>query len=186
MDIMLRGRNVTLTDDVRSVVDRKVGRLRRYFDRLRDVQVEINHEGTRSADDRFAVEITANADGTLLRAEERGPTIRAALDQVIDVMQQKLVRYKDRLQQKPRAAQPPVVPATASEPVADERGEELPESIVRVKRLVVKPITPDEAIAQMELVGHDFFVFINAADERVNVLYRRRDGNYGLIVPEEG
>lgn len=183
MDIVLRGRNVTLTDDVRALVERKAGRLDRYFERLRDVQVEINHEGTRSAEDRFAIEITANADGTLLRAEERGPTIRTALDQAVDVMQQKLVRYKDRLQQRPRAAQ---AASLAERTGAEAPAEELPSSIVRVKRLTVKPITPDEAIEQMEHLGHDFFVFINAADERVNVLYRRRDGNYGLLVPEEG
>ncbi|MBI2322734.1 MAG: ribosome-associated translation inhibitor RaiA [Chloroflexi bacterium] len=176
MDIALRGRNVALSDAIRDLVARKVGRLARYFDRLREVQVAISQQDTRSADDRFAVEITANADGTLLRAEERGPTVRAALDRVVDVMHQKLVRYKDRLQAKPRAAPPPAVaPAEASFEEAAEAGAR----IVRVKRPAVKPISP-------ELVGHDFFVFINAADERVNVLYRRRDGNYGLIVPEEG
>lgn len=180
MDIVLRGRNVMLTDDMRGIVERKVGRLRRYLDRLREIQVEINHEGTRSVDDRFSVELTADADGVVLRAEERGPTVRAALDQVVDVMKQKLTRYKDRVQQKPRASQLPA--SVATEAVS----EGLPSSIVRVKRIITKPISPDEAIEQMELLGHDFFVFINAADERVNLLYRRRDGNYGLIIPEEG
>lgn len=183
MDISLRARNVALSDAIRDLVARKVGRLDRYFERVREVQVEIGQQDTRSADDRFAVEITANADGTLLRAEERGPTIRAALDQVVDVMHQKLVRYKDRLQAKPRTAAPPGAALTTEAP---EKTAEAGARIVRVKRLAVKPIAPEEAIEQMELVGHDFFVFINAADERVNVLYRRRDGNYGLIVPEEG
>ena len=129
------------------------------------------------------VDVTVLTRGTILRAEERSTDMYASLDMCLDKLERQAKRFRDRLSRKHRSGARP-----AAEEETPEEGEpvepvDLPR-IVRTKRFTLKPMTPEEAMLQLELLGHDFYVFANAESSHVNVLYRRHDGNYGLIEPE--
>jgi putative sigma-54 modulation protein len=131
-------------------------------------------------------QITIRDDrGTILRAEERNSDIFAAIDSVIDKLYRQIERYRGKRQKKNRGTQEDL---NLGEPLPLDEDEDFGEdsSIVRTKRFVLYPMSAEEAIDQMELLGHDFFVFFNAEEEAINVLYRRHDDNYGLLQPEFG
>ncbi len=180
MDVTIRGRNIEVTPRLEEYIERKVGRLDRYLPTITEARVELAAEKTKSAQDRQVVQLTVRSKGTILRAEERDQDVFAAVDTVMDKMYRQIARYKGKRQERNRA-------------VAEETGEALPveveevvESgqIVRTKRFQMVPMNTEEAIEQMELLGHDFYVFFNAGEGRINVLYRRKDGNYGVLQPE--
>lgn len=180
MELIIKGKNVEITDRLRDYVEKKVGKLDRYLPSISEAWVELSTEETRSAQDRQVCQITVRSNGTILRAEERSDDIFFSIDTVLDKMYRQIARYKGKRQNRWRSA--PMVP----EPLPIEVEEEVEEmsSIVRVKRFAMTPMHPEEAVEQMELLGHDFFVFYNADEGRVNVLYRRKDGDYGLLQPE--
>jgi putative sigma-54 modulation protein len=138
---------------------------------------------TKSAGNRFVAQVTINIHGTLLRGEERASTVYAAIDNVVDVLNHQIERFKDKLYRSRRRISP-LRRELVAEELQGERVEESESKIVKVKRFPVKPMTPEEAADQMELLSHDFFIFFNPESNRFNVLYRRGDGNYGLIEPE--
>jgi ribosome-associated translation inhibitor RaiA len=152
------------------------------------VTVEIMEEQRRSEGTVHRAQVTLTADhGVVLRAEERATDLYAAIDLVHDTLQRQIQRYKDKhwRRGRPRRVAGEAMlnaPESYSE-VAGEEEEQVPR-IVRTKEFEVKPMFSDEAVEQMELLGHDFFVFRDAETNKINVLYRRQDGNYGLIVPE--
>jgi putative sigma-54 modulation protein len=186
MEIVVRGRNVSVTERVQEYVDKKVGKLERYLPIIDEARVELSQEETRSAQHRMIAQLTVRAHGKILRAEERDQDLFAAIDLVVDKVQRQISRFKDRLYSRGqvRGAETVRVPG---EPVFETEGEAVPEpigSIVRTKRFEMTPMNPEEAIEQMELLGHDFFVFFNSNVNGINVLYRRRTGDYGLLQPE--
>lgn len=180
MQLVVKGKNTKVSNELRDHVTKKVSKLDRYLENILDAQVEISEEKTRSAGEQHTVQITLSANGTLLRAEESAPDVYSALDAVLDKVHTQIVRYKDRRQKKGKGVES-LVPEES--PIAEALGE-VPEGVVRTKKFSTKPMFSDEAIEQMELLGHDFFVFYNAASGQVNVLYRRDDGGYGLMEPE--
>lgn len=194
MQLLIKGKNLEITDAVRSHVRRKLSRLDRYLDSISQTEVEISMEQTKAATDRYVVEVTMTANGTILRGEEKAADIHSAVDVVVDVMQRRLTRFKERLQQRGRGATR-AVPVEQSEP-AEWTPDEAPEAadnaehprprVVRTKMISVKPMSEEEAAEQMELLGHDFFLFANASTNRVAVIYKRHDGNYGLIESDLG
>jgi len=125
--------------------------------------------------------VTVDSSGILLRGEGRGEDLFTAIDRVAEVMERQIEHYKGKLYEKGRGSS--LARSGFSEEVA---GEQPLGKVVKVKRFAVKPMSVDEAIGQMELLGHDFFLFFNADNEELNLLYRRKDGNYGLIEPELG
>jgi putative sigma-54 modulation protein len=161
----------------------KLNRLERHFPDIAEVKVELVQEMTKSAENRFVVQVTINSHGTLLRGEERAANIYAAVDIVVDVLNRQIERFKDKLYRSKRRISP-FRKELAAEALQEERVEEKESKIVKVKRFPVKPMTPEEAAEQMELLSHDFFIFFNPEIDRFSVLYRRGDGNYGLIEPE--
>lgn len=179
MDSQLTARNVELTPEVREYVDRKLGKLSRHLHKTMISKVELAEEKTRVAQHRFVVQVTIDSGGTILRGEERGEDLFTAIDKVAAVMERQFERYKGRLYDKGRG-------------ISLARGlpEEAPASatprVVKTKRFMVAPMSVTEAIEQMELLDHDFFLFLNAETEKINLIYCRDDGNYGLIVPEIG
>ncbi len=186
MEVAIHGNNLEVTTRLQNYVEKKVGRLDRYMPNLTTVHVDLTSEHTRSAVERQVAQITIRDDrGTILRAEERNSDIFAAIDSVIDKLYRQIERYRGKRKNKYRGAQEEL---NLGEPLPLEEDEDLEEltSIVRTKRFVLHPMSADEAIDQMELLGHDFFVFFNAEEEAINVLYRRHDGNYGLLQPEFG
>ncbi len=170
------GRNVEITDAIRNYVEKKLARLERYHDAIQDAKVVLSLAGSPHVERRAKAEIQLNVRGGLIRVEEEDPDMYAAIDRAVEVLEKQLKRFKGRLMGKRHTAlgQPSAPPP--------EEAEEAPE-IVRVKRFEMKPMTPEDAAVQMEALGHSFFVFKNADTGAINVIYRRKDGNYGLIEP---
>ncbi len=183
MDVIITGRNLEVTDWIRNYVNKKIGKLSRYLPEAREARVELTREKTRDATARETVQVTIWANGSILRAEERSADLFAAVDAVADKMERQIERFKGKRRRRRQQGTPA---AAFPESLRMEEEEETvsgPE-IVRVKQFPVSPMSVEEAIDQMELLGHDFFVFYNADANGINVVYRRKDGNYGLLQPE--
>ena len=191
MQLVLKGKNFVISDRIRDYVETKVDKLDRYLPDIDEARVEITQEKTKSVIDRNVVQITLRSHGDILRAEERSEAIYAAIDAVVDKIHRQIVRYKgkrqDRWQGQTNKDQKMLVEELV--PVLDEEtlaaiAEEQDRKIVRTKTFLISPMNPEEAVDQMELLGHNFFVFFNTVTERVNVIYQRGDGDYGLLDPE--
>lgn len=188
MQIIVQGRNVQVTDRLHEYVESKVNKLDRYLSTIIEARMELSTESTRSAEDRHVAQLTVRSKGGLLRAEERSKDIFMAVDMVMDKMKRQIDRYKKKRWGRTRGT-----PAEVEEPllIEEEEEEEIDTEegfsegrIVRFKRFDITPMSPEEAVDQMELLGHTFFVFYNAEEGQINVVYARRDGNYGLIQPQ--
>lgn len=188
MEIQTTGKNIELKPDVRDYVARKLDKVNRLLPKIFSFDVEISEEKTRSPQQHFIVQVTINNNGTLLRGEEKGQDVFTAIDKVAEVMMRQVEHYKGKRFDKGRGTSvirgttPAGAPETAEE-AAEPAGTSQEQKIVRTKRFHVKPMSVDEAIDQMELLGHDFFLFFNTEEKELNLVYRRRDGNYGLIQP---
>jgi len=188
MQLLLKGKNFVISDRVRDYVEKKIGKLDRYLPEIDEARVEITQEKTKSSKDRNIVQVTLRTNGTILRAEDRSEAIYASIDAAVDKIHRQIVRYKDkrvdRLQGHISNKRPEdEIPALDQETLT-AIAEERERRIVRIKKFQVVPMNEDEAVEQMELLGHDFFVFYNVNLGRINVLYRRSDDNYGLLDPE--
>ena len=181
MELQITGQNIELSPAVRRYIERKLGRLNRHLPNIIAAKVEIVAEKTKSPQQHYLVQVTLDSSGTLLRGEERGEDLFTAIDKVAAIMDRQIEHYKGKLYEKGRRSS-----LTRNEFSEEVETAELPRKAVRVKRFTVKPMSVAEAIDQMELLGHDFFLFFNANTEEINLLYRRKDGNYGLIEPELG
>jgi len=189
MELNLHTHNFELSPRLQTYVEKKTGRLDRYMSNLAEVRVDLSEQNARNALERQVAQITIrNERGTILRAEERSNDMFAAVDAVVDKLYRQISRYRGKKQNKRRANQQQdelmmLEPLPIEEELVEE-GEASEAGIVRRKRFPMRPMVAEEAMDQMELLGHDFYVFYNADDEAVNVLYRRHDGNYGLIQPD--
>jgi len=152
---------------------------------LTEIRVDLSTENARSAVERQIAQITVRDDrGTILRAEERSSDIFAAIDTVVDKLYRQIKRYRGKRQRRWRGTGVDEQWVGEPLPVEEEEEESSEQTIVRYKRFALQPMSAEEAIEQMELLGHDFFVFFSAEEEAINVLYRRRDGNYGILQPD--
>ncbi len=188
MELTINGHHMELTERIQSYIEKKTERLDRYMPNLMDVRVDLTEESfARNANERQVAQITIRDNhGTILRAEERSNDLFAAIDSVIDKLYRQISRYRGKKQRKWRNAgnQDAVEELLLAEPLPlEEEFEDGDAKIVREKRFAVRPMMTDEAIDQLELLGHDFYVFYNAEEAGINVIYRRRDQNYGLITP---
>ena len=179
VELKIIGKNMKLVPAVRQYIERKLGKLGRHLPDITESRVEVSEEKTRSPQQRFVVQVTIEGSSTLLRGESRGETPLEAIDKVVATMDRQIEHHKGKLYDKRRGS------SFAGSKFSKE-AETTPASVVKVKRFAVKPMPLAEAIDQMELLGHDFFLFFNADNEELNLLYRRKDGNYGLIEPELG
>lgn len=179
MRVTITGKNVQVTDALRSYADRKLQHLTHYFSNIREAHVVISTQRNWQI-----VEVQIDGDGVFLRSEERTPDAYASIDAVVEKLQSQIKRFKGKLLQRPRHGSEDSPEAGPAEAAAEEEDEEPLPVVVRTKRFAVKPMSAEEAAMQMELLNHDFFVFLNAETQQVGVVYRRRDGNYGLIEPE--
>ncbi len=184
MQMVIKGKNLEVPEPLRDYVQKKLGKLDRYLDNITSVTVELAREKTKSSQDRHVAQVTLLANGTILRGEEKADELHTAIDSVANVMHRQIVRYKEKLYSRGRTSAGKPLPIEGEEGAPLEAVNEPSRRIVKMKQFSIKPMTVEEAVDQMELLGHDFFVFFNAATEQVNVLYRRDDGDYGLIEPE--
>jgi len=178
MELMVTGTNMELTPAVRRYVERKLCKLNRHLPNVIESKVEISEEKTRSPQQHYLVRVTVTGSGAVFHGEERAENLFTAIDKVAAIMTRQLEHHKGKLYDKGRSS---LARGEFSEEI--ETIEPV-EKVVKVKRFAVKPMTLAEAIDQMELLGHDFFLFFSAEAEELKLLYRRKDGNYGLIEPE--
>jgi putative sigma-54 modulation protein len=179
-------RNMRLTDNVREYVEKKAAKLERFLQEIDEIRVELSHiKSARSALDRQVAQITVHGKGFILRSEERADDIHAAFDAALEKVQRQIDRYKGKHYHGRGDGRSAAEVLEEDVPV-DETGELLP-LIARRKKFIVLPMNEDEAVEQMRLLGHDnFFIFFNAEQNSIQVLYRRRNGTYGLIEPIVG
>lgn len=179
MRLQVKGRNVEVTDSIRSYAEQKLGKLAPQLHELTEVELELLVERNPSIADNQVAEATVWTKGPVLRAREATSDMRASIDQLTEKLLRQVKHYRDKRRGRPthRTA----ANDGGMQPVAEQEQEP---QIVKTKQFAVKPMSPEEAVLQLELIGHDFFVFRNAESGEVNVLYRRRDGGYGLIEPQ--
>lgn len=174
MAITVRGKNLEITPALKEYVEKRVKKVTKYFDKTGDITVILKVEKG-----HHQVEVTVPVNGILLRGEESTQDMYASIDQVMDKIEKQIEKYKTKLEKKFRGGGFRAdVASTVVIPEAEE------EELVRTKKFAVKPMDSDEAILQMNLLNHDFFMFRNIETEQVSVVYRRKDGHYGMIEPE--
>ena len=180
MKLQVKGRNVDVTDALFNYSERKLGKLARHLSDESRCELELAIEHNPSITDKQVAEATVWTKGPVLRARESSTDMYASIDLVADKLERQVKRYRNR---RTRKGAQHIATHTAPPAEAAALPDEEEAVIVKSKRFNMKPMPPEEAMLQMELIGHDFFVFVNADSEDVNVIYKRRDGNYGLIEP---
>ncbi|MGI8486718.1 MAG: ribosome hibernation-promoting factor, HPF/YfiA family [Thermomicrobiales bacterium] len=205
MELNIRSNGTKVTDEMREVIDRKMERVDKLVPNVVDAQLELRTEKPRSGIEQTTAQLTLRTKGNVLRAEVRDSEPSKAIDTAIDKLTTQARKFSDKRARNRRRvpAISEALAATAAVQLDDsgmpadtapdygaltEDGFEnedaiLEDRVVRIKRFPMKPMHVDEAIEQLELIGHDFFLFLNAEEEQFNVLYRRRDGDYGLLIP---
>jgi ribosome hibernation promoting factor len=179
MRLQVKGKNVEVSEAIRTYAEQKLGRLGRQLADPTRVELELAVERNPSIAANHVAEATIWTKGPVLRAKEASTDMRASIDLLADKLERQVVRYR----QKRRRRNDRSDGQTPEPGVPDAVDHELGPRIVKTKQFVLKPMTPEEAVLELELIGHDFFVFRNGDTDGINVVYRRRDGGYGLIEP---
>ena len=190
MDIAVKGRNISVTEALERYATEKVERIAKFFDDAKSVsraEVELIHERNPSIPEPEVADATLVINGTVLKAREASADMYASIDRMSDKLERQVRRYRgrqlDRWQGKKKRNAVTEAHLRAPVVVDDDEEEAIVPRIVRTKQFQMKPMGPEEAAFQMDLLDHAFFVFTNAVTGEINVVYRRRDGNYGLIEP---
>ena len=176
MRIKITGRNIELTDGIKDAVEDKLNKLEKYFTPDTDVYVTLSVEK-----DRQKVEVTIPMKGNYIRSEQVSNDMYVSIDLVEEIIERQIRRYKKKLIDKKQAA---IAFSQAFIEDEEDTAYEDDIQIVKTKKFAMKPVNPEEACLQMEMLGHNFFVFLNSETEQVNVVYKRKNGTYGLIEPE--
>lgn len=188
MQTTIRGKGLTVSDKDRAYIERKMQRLERMLDDRSDAEVDLRLEGNRKVDDSHIVDVTVRVDGRALRGSAAGATFKVATDEVIDKLERRTVESRQRPRDRRRSSHARFDEAALA-PVSLDDGPDAADEesrVVKVKRFAIEPMFEEDAISRMEELGHTFFIFVNAETEQVAVLYRRKDGRYGLIEPVIG
>ena len=173
MKFIISGKNITITEGLRTAVEDKLGKLERYFTPDTEVVVTLSVE-------RQKIEVTIPVKGSIIRSEQVSNDMYVSIDLVEEVIERQLRKYKNKIADKKQAAD------SFQKAYLDKEYEEDEEvKIIRTKKFDIKPMYPEDACVQMELLGHNFFVFCNAETDQVNVVYKRKGNTYGLIEPED-
>lgn len=174
MKFIIIGRNIDVTEGLKAAVQDKLGKLERYFTPDTEIHVTLSVEK-----ERQKIEVTIPIKGSVIRSEQVSSDMYVSIDLVEEVIERQLRRYKTKLVDKKQAAGNFQRAFMEDDMLEDEEVK-----IVRTKRVDAKPMYPEDACVQMELLGHSFFVFVNAETDQVNVVYKRKGNTYGLIEPE--
>ena len=175
MVVTVNGKNIEVTDALREYAEKKVSKIAKFFEKSpRGAQVTLSTERG-----KHIVEITIQVDGLLLRGEEKTNDMYASIDGAMENIERQVRKYKTKINRKFREENKVVAALSPSSPEEDTEPQ-----IKRTKRFAMKPMSVEEAVMQMDLLGHDFYVFTNGETDQVNVVYKRKDGHYGLIEPE--
>jgi len=187
--MVVKGKNVEVSEPLHAYVEKKLGKLDRHLDKITSLTVELSTEPKKASNERQVVQVTMQVNGQILRAEEASSDMYAAVDAVADKLERSIERYKSKHYRKDdirksrrKAAQVMAAEDAAAEDV--EVAEEAQSGITHTKRFPIKPMSAEEATEQMELLGHDFYIFYNEDTAGASVVYKRRNGTYGLLIPE--
>lgn len=178
MKIIFKGKHIEVTDAMRSYIEKKLSKIDRHFGHILEVIVTLSVEKNRQI-----VEATLQASRALIRAEEETDDMYASIDKVAVKLERQIQKYKEKYFQKPHPGTEKIGLANKEVDTEDNEPDKIAK-IVKTKRFAIKPMSVEEAAMQMDLLGHNFFVFANDNTNKVNVLYKRKDGNFGLIEPE--
>lgn len=177
MKITVTGKNIDVTDALRDNTLKKINKLDKYFNPDVEAQVTLSVQKN-----HHIIEVTIPFDGVILRGEESTEDMYTSIDKVLDKLERQIRKHKTRLERKLRENSLKQFDSMPVDP--DDKEEAYNPLIVKTKKFAIKPMPVDEAVMQMDLLGHSFYVFLNAETEEVNVVYKRKDGRYGLIEPE--
>ncbi len=195
MNLEIYSKDIDLNADAEGYIRKKARRLERHLKAISATKVEVSRTSSRSQSDRIVVQMTGDAGGYTLRGQESAPNLFGAVDAVTNVMDRQLQKYKGKMYRSAQSKKLAKVSAASSNKSGDRQGAEEPPSaeddalldagkVVRTKRFSMRPMAVEDAIDQMELLNHGFFLFYNLDADEYNVVYRRSDGDYGLIEPE--
>lgn len=185
LHVIVQGKHMQVTPALREYAEEKLGRIVRYFDQVHAAQVVLSVERHVGLGKAQVVEVTVHGDGVVLRGEEASSDMYASIDLVTEKLKKQIEKYRSKVIDRRRIAESRKKTARIAASTRALRRPDTGEAqVVRVKRFAMKPMTAEDAAMQMELLGHDFFVFRNAKTMEVNVVYRRAEGNYGVIEPE--
>ena len=192
MDIRIQAKNIDLNPHAEQYIQKKFDRLRRHLPNLDDAKLEVSRTQARATRDRVQAQMTLNIAGYTLRGQDRGVNLFAAVDAVADVVDRQIRRFKGKVYHSSQARKsgrgsrdvPPEAIIEMPEAVEGEESFEEIGHVVRTKRFEMPPMSIEDAILQMEMLDHSFFLFFNMDTDEYNVAYRRRDGDYGVIEPE--
>ncbi len=183
MELQMTGTNLPLSEPIREYIARKLGKLSKHLNNIIETKVEISEENTKSATQHFVVKSTVAGSGTAFHSEARGEDLFKAIDKLATVMIRQLESYKGKHYQPRQQGNTLAAAVPADTGEADETDQQS-RRVVKIKRFAIKPMSIDEAIEQMEVMGHSFFLYFDADVEELKLLYRRKDGDYGMIEPE--
>jgi len=178
MKIVFKGKHIEVTDAIRNYMEKKLSKIERHFDHILEVIVTLSIEKNRQI-----VEVTLQANKALIRAEEETDDMYTSIDKVVDKLERQILKYKEKFYQKSHPNTDRKGQVNEGVSIGESKSTEVIK-IVKTKRFAIKPMSVEEAAMQMDLLGHNFFVFANDNTNKVNVLYKRKDGNFGLIEPE--
>jgi putative sigma-54 modulation protein len=182
MQVTVKGRNTEVPEKLRAHAQHKLAKVKRFDDRILAMDVEFSEERNPRVAEAHKVEVTVTTKSRLVRAQATAADPASAVDQVIGRLERQIKKLKgQRVDRTQHAEGVKAMASQVSQREPDEPSTE--QTFARYKRIEMKPITPEEAVDQMELLGHDFFLFSNAETQQANVVYRRRNGGYGLIEP---
>jgi putative sigma-54 modulation protein len=189
MELKIYAKNINIDDRTEEYIRKKFDRLKRHLSAMTDAKLEVSHTSSRSQNDRVVAQMTLAVKGNVLRAQERGVNLFAAIDSVADVLDGQIRRFKTRAyrsEQSRRAARAASAKGLepGPSPVEDDAESEDESKVVRAKRFRMSPMSVADAIDQMDMLSHEFFLFYNVETDEYNVVYQRRDGDYGIIEPE--
>jgi len=184
MQVTVKGKNTDVSDKLRALAERKLAKVQRFDDRILAMDVEFSEERNPRVADAHRVEVTLTTKSRLVRAHASAPDPTTAVDRVIDRLKTQIKKLKGRRVDRTQHAEGTKSLAPMLDDGAESGGAPVAAPVVRFKRVEMKLMTPEEAIERMDLLGHDFFLFANAETEQANVVYRRRNGDFGLIEPE--
>ncbi|MDD5312169.1 MAG: ribosome-associated translation inhibitor RaiA [Dehalococcoidia bacterium] len=183
MQVQVVTKNLSIADDIKVYAEEKISRLSRYLNNITSAKIELAAEKSKSRQHLYTAQVTLNVNGFIIRGEHKAESIRGSVDTVAEVMERLVTKYKKKYEiSKGRTAESIKQASNVKPSAEDEYPKE--KELVKSKRFIVKPMSTSEAVDQMEFLGHDFFLFLNIDDNTVNVVYRRKDGRYGLIQPE--
>jgi putative sigma-54 modulation protein len=176
MELLIKSRNLEVAEEAESYARSKIGKLERHLPNMDEIRVELSREKIKEADRRYVAQVTVNSHGTLLRAQEKASNINAAIDEVVDVLNRQIERFKGKMYRGHRKGSA----SAKGLPIEQENTAK----ITKIKRFAIRSMSPEEAAEQMEFLGHDFFLFLNDRNDQFGVVYRRNEGSYGVIEPE--